>query len=598
MKLQSLKQYRPIGILGLIALVVLAIILAGGTNLASASNWEASYWNNPNLSGSPEIVRQDTEINFDWGALSPAPTVNVDNFSARWLSTINVGAPGVYRFSATMDDGMRVWVDGKLVIDSWFDGKVRTETADINLNSGPHSVRVEYYEAGGNAVARFAWGPVTPPSGGAIFNWRGEYFTNRTLSGTPAVVRDDAAINFDWGTGAPAEGIPMDNFSVRWTRTVTLDSGRYRFTLTTDDGARVWIGNRQIFDEWRNQAVTTFTVDVDLNAGSYPIRMDYYDDQGAAVAKLSWTRTGDITGQPPQPPKPQPPQPPQPGNWRGEYYNNRALSGTPALVRSDARIDFNWGFGSPSPIINSDNFSVRWTQTLNLPAGRYRFTTATDDGVRLFVNNQLIIDEWFNRAVQTTQRDINLSGGNVDVRMEYYEATQRAEARLSWRQISGEGGTGGPQPTAVVTASYLNVRRGPGVNFGVAATIRRNTEVNLAGRNSDASWVQISAPGVSGWVNPRYLNTSFPLNNLPDTAGRADELPTANVTAFHLNMRHGPGVQYGVILTIHRNQIVTLLGRAPDGQWVKIRLPSGTEGWVNGRYLTGSENFNSLPVVR
>src|SRR5687767_7863144 len=62
--------------------------------------------------------------------------------------------------------------------------------------------------------------PVTAAPAAAGDSWRGSYFANATLAGTPALVRDDAAIDFDWGSGAPAPGLPVDNFSVRWTRDV------------------------------------------------------------------------------------------------------------------------------------------------------------------------------------------------------------------------------------------------------------------------------------------------------------------------------------------------------------------------------------------
>lgn len=61
---------------------------------------------------------------------------------------------------------------------------------------------------------------------------------DRDLSGSPALVRQDGDIDFDWGNGAPGPGVPADNFSVRWTNTLRLDKGNYRFTVETDDGMR------------------------------------------------------------------------------------------------------------------------------------------------------------------------------------------------------------------------------------------------------------------------------------------------------------------------------------------------------------------------
>ena len=81
--------------------------------------------------------------------------------------------------------------------------------------------------------------------------WRAEYFDNASLSGRPVLVRDDANINFNWGSGTPATGVPTDNFSVRWQRFITFDDDRiYRFNLKKNDGARVWFDDRLIIDLW------------------------------------------------------------------------------------------------------------------------------------------------------------------------------------------------------------------------------------------------------------------------------------------------------------------------------------------------------------
>ena len=76
--------------------------------------------------------------------------------------------------------------------------------------------------------------------------------------------------------------------------------------------------------------------------------------------------------------------------WRGEYFANRNLSGAPALLRNDSKVDFNWGAGSPGSRIPIDNFSARWTRSLAFDAGDYRFYARSDDGVRLWLDLSLI----------------------------------------------------------------------------------------------------------------------------------------------------------------------------------------------------------------
>ncbi|HMT22464.1 MAG TPA: PA14 domain-containing protein, partial [Promineifilum sp.] len=135
------------------AFIVVALSSSSLNLSAQGGPWEGKYWNNRNLSGNPVLVRQDGSINFDWGDGSPAPQVYTDNFSVQWTQTANLPA-GTYRFSATTDDGMRVWVDNVMIIDSWFDSQAHTVSADVYLGAGNHTIVVQYYEAGGVAVAR------------------------------------------------------------------------------------------------------------------------------------------------------------------------------------------------------------------------------------------------------------------------------------------------------------------------------------------------------------------------------------------------------------------------------------------------------------
>jgi hypothetical protein len=252
--------------------------------------WQATYWNNTSLSGTPALERQEPDLNHDWGSGSPDGRVYSDRFSARWTRYIDV-TPGTYRFTATSDDGIRVWVGGTLIVDRWHDQPATTYTADAYLGAGHHLVTVEYYENGGLATARLHWSL----SSGAAHYWRGEYYNNSTLSGSPSMVRDDADISFSWGHGSPASGqINADVFSVRWTRNVDLSPGNYRFTITVDDGARLYVNGHLIIDVWRDQPATTYTADTYVPGGSIPLQVEYYENHGLATAQLHWGGSGAV----------------------------------------------------------------------------------------------------------------------------------------------------------------------------------------------------------------------------------------------------------------------------------------------------------------
>ena len=500
------------------SLVALPLLLAGiialwlmpGARPAAAADdqWRARYFNNRNLSGNPVWERNEDAIDHDWGGGSPnAPVVKDDNFSVRWTRTVNLGG-GNYRFFATMDDGMRVWIDDQLVIDNWTDSQQHTVVVDRFLNGGDHSFRVEYFEAGGVAVAKFSWQQIGSGTPGVFNGWRGEYFNNMNLTGAPATTRDDAAINFDWGNGSPAPGVGNDRFSVRWTRTLTFNPGTYRFDLFTDDGARLWVNNVLVIDQWRDQSDGRFSANVALS-GPTTIRLEYYENVGRAAVSLTWSPPGG--GSQPGTGGPAPT-----GAWIGEYFNNRNLSGTPNATRVDPVINFNWGDGSPMQGINNDNFSVRWTRDLFFPAGTYRFDVFSDDGVRLWANNQILVDQWRDQSDGRFSATVALSG-NVPLRLEYYDRNGRAAVSLSW--VATSGGTTPPATglTATVTGtrgSRLNVRATP--NGLIVGQLAPNQTVSLTGfRSADSAWVEIVRPSAGlGWVSARYVTTSVPVSNL------------------------------------------------------------------------------------
>lgn len=165
-------------------LLVGVMMLGMGTAVsATDDHWTAKYWNNTSLSGDPVLVRSESELNHVWGEDAPASGMNADGFSARWTRYVYFTA-GTYRFVATTDDGMRVYVDDTLIIDSWYDSQSHSVSADTYLSTGDHRIKVEYYEAGGGAVAQLSWSLV----GSTINNWRGEYYNDVNLTGQPVLI--------------------------------------------------------------------------------------------------------------------------------------------------------------------------------------------------------------------------------------------------------------------------------------------------------------------------------------------------------------------------------------------------------------------------
>jgi N-acetylmuramoyl-L-alanine amidase len=255
----------------------------GGVSCPSISAWRGEYWNNRSLTGYPVMCRNDSSINFNWGTGGPGGSVLNDGFSARWTRTLSFDTSR-YRFHVRTDDGVRLWIDNHLVIDKWVDQGATEYTVDRDMSSGTHTIKMEYYENGGGAVAQFWYESI-----GCTNQYRAEYYNNRYLSGSPTFVRcENWPINHDWGSGGPGNGVGNDNFSARWTGRAYINSGNYTFIARADDGIRVWIGGNLIIDAWRDQVPTEYRVTRYINNGDYDIKVEYYENGGGAVAQFRW----------------------------------------------------------------------------------------------------------------------------------------------------------------------------------------------------------------------------------------------------------------------------------------------------------------------
>ena len=124
-------------------------VLLASTGLAGA------YYANANLSGSPVATRVDKTVNFNWGGNPGINGVPADNFSVRWQGYLVAPRRGTYTLTIHADDGARLYLDGKLLIDRW--GAAGRGTADVVLDGKPRLLRLEHNEGTGTASVAFGW---------------------------------------------------------------------------------------------------------------------------------------------------------------------------------------------------------------------------------------------------------------------------------------------------------------------------------------------------------------------------------------------------------------------------------------------------------
>ena len=285
-----------------------------------------------------------------------------------------------------------------------------------------------------------------------------------------SIQRIDPTINFDWGKNRPDPSIEADKFSIRWEGQIEAPvSGVYTFYTYSDDGVRLWVDDQFLIDEWVDQGPTEHANSIFMSAGQkVPILMEYYENGRGARAKLYWSGPENSIEIIPSSFL-FPPNHIEENGLKATIYDNMDFTGL-TIERVDPTIDFSWGTDSPDPLIDEDQFSVRWEGQIKAPtSGTYTFYTYTDDGVRLWIDDQLLIDRWIDQGPTEWANSLEMNAGEkVAFKMEYYENGGSARARLYW---SGPGIN-----TSIIPSENLFIPHSSPLNEASIAT--RNSMTN------------------------------------------------------------------------------------------------------------------------
>lgn len=493
--------------------------------------------------------------------------------------------------------------------------------------------------------------PVHPALAATGANWTGTYFNNRDLNGAPVFTRIDQAVVFNWGPNSPGPGLGSQNWSARWVTIQYLTAGTYRFTVTADDGVRVYINGQQILNQWREQAPTTFTVDVQVSTGNQAIQVDYFQGIGDARVTVSWDPIYS-----------------QSNVWTAQYFNNSQLQGAPAVTRYESTIDYFWGNGAPVAGIAADNWSARWTITQPFAAGTYRFTLGGDDGVRLFIDDAPVVDRWAFQGFVAYSIDVNLNAGLHTLRVEYNDLVGFAAVRFRYDPAIGPPPYPGLQTgswfgeyytnTSLAGIPFLTRNEGnSGINFDLSRglpsanfprenfSIRWTRRVCVSGRpyvfylttddgarfyidttlvidawrvqdrttyrqpvdltagchDFRVEYFQATGNAVAQltWDPPEQQNPPQPVGGQQAPPPGGGSIVGTVAGASVLNVRTGPTTNSPRIETIPRGTQVSIVGRNSDSSWLYVNYitTNARAGWVSRAYISFNGNLATVPVL-
>ncbi len=430
--------------------------------LPADSGLTGYYYNNKDLFGDPSATRIDpvldtTNAALSWPLLGSPAGLNDDNFSVKWQGQMRTTCTGPITLKTNSDDGIRVFLNDVLIIDKWFDRGQPTplDSAVVNLTAGNwNNLRVDYFEHAGGSIAQLFWNSACQTGGAdqiipqvnlrqtytGVMNYglQGRYYNNTQVNGSPVLTRTDLGVNYVYDLNSPAPGVNADHFSIKWTGKITTNFAEtYQFCVTSDDGARLWIDDVSVMDQYTPHGMTEYCGNIALSAGQHNIRLDYFDSFIDAAVNLKWSSPSQTGGVKQFIPLDKlSPNGFSGGTFglTGDYFNNMNFNGTPVFTRVDGPIDFDFGQGSPSGAIDPNTFSIEWNGKLNLPeTGDYNFIIYSDDGVRLRLDDVVRINQLVNQSnTRTETGPLTLNAGEHTIRIRYFDYQEGAGIKFMY----------------------------------------------------------------------------------------------------------------------------------------------------------------------
>jgi PA14 domain len=410
--------------------------------------------------------RVDPQINFNSLQSLTGPGVGPENFSVRWQGNFTFSS-GTYTFTLATDDGSKLFVDGKMIIDYFSEHAAIPVTQSAELTAGTHLIQVDYFQLGGGASANLTWSlpaavgvSVTPSVGSLSANQSQQFVATVTGSSNQQVSWDispQGAGSVSAGGLYTAPGNIAGQQTVTVTATSAADTSKSASALITlNPTATIAVSVNPAASTLTANQTQQFVATVtgssnqqvswtvspqgigSISAGGlYTAPADIASQQTVTIratsaADSSKSASGVVTLNPTSiiasscAPA---------GNnvFTGCYYQDRSFT-VVGFSRVDPQINFNWGSSVLGFGVGPNEFSVRWQGNFTFSAGNYTFTLATDDGCRLFVDGKMVIDYFSEHPAIPITQTVPLTAGLHLIHVDYFQLSGNASANLSWSQ--------------------------------------------------------------------------------------------------------------------------------------------------------------------
>lgn len=227
------------------------------------------------------------------------------------------------------------------------------------------------------------------------------------------------------GNGTAVDACPADGLRARFSRSVHFPGGVYTFGLGYEGDARLRIDGETVVDGWGG-AKQHYQAD-ELEVGHHHVVVEVLHDGDAAPLTAVWWGPGFEMRRETQ----------EPGSWYAEYWGNQDLWWDPvvAVREGEGHLENYWFGGAPADGLPADHFSSRFQRTVLLDGGQWRFSLFADDGVRMWIDDQLIVDEWQDQVTEFAPV-VSLGSGDHVLRVEHYENLGYAKVGLEWQHVS------------------------------------------------------------------------------------------------------------------------------------------------------------------